>query len=112
MDGEEKVLLCIGVAKSVPRAVAAGSEQRNCGICGEPVFVSPSGLKFIEEEADLRLVCLDCAIVENPNLKFDRTVPGSQAEIADHLHVDKSRVEAMTDYFKQFPIREIPIVEE
>lgn len=55
---DQPVLVCFRVA-SAPCRPVLGAVQRWCRQCNKAVWVSPSGLKMIQE--GFAVVCLECA---------------------------------------------------
>lgn len=80
LDEERDCLAC--VTKDADHV--EGSELSLCDKCGNEIWVSPSGLR-LQEERDLRLVCIPCA---TPDLLSGAAVvpvtPGQIRELASH----------------------------
>lgn len=93
-DDEKKVVICLTVqmGRWNPKSVAEGSIEKNCSLCGTPVFLSQSGQKMLAEVPDLMLVCMPCmpklqqqAKAEGEDLKFGGALPGALEEALDNI---------------------------
>lgn len=57
----DDVLVCVTVTEADEPSVI-GSEERECERCGNAIWVSPSGLKKLDEE-EVTALCASCAVV-------------------------------------------------
>jgi len=60
MAEEELVIVTRRVEQGL--TLVAGSKQDRCSECGEPVWVSPSSVRVMEDNPGSRILCLQCAL--------------------------------------------------
>jgi hypothetical protein len=58
-DDDRAFVVCMPVAMG---PAIAGSTQRNCSQCSEPIWVSPATLRSVTPFTDRRFVCIHCAL--------------------------------------------------
>jgi hypothetical protein len=58
-DDDRAFVVCMPVATG---PAIAGSTQRNCSECTEPIWVSPATFRSVKQFPDRRFVCIHCAL--------------------------------------------------
>jgi hypothetical protein len=64
----------------------AGSTQRNCSACSEPIWVSPATLQSVASFPDRQFVCIQCAMkLDDFEEALQAPTPEQMEELRGHL---------------------------
>jgi len=79
-----------------------GSKQMRCPICQSSVIVSPSGVKFLEENPNAKMMCTTCG-ANDPELDDApvKAVPGGLGDLA--LKMGRDEAESFVDSMEDLP---------
>ena len=92
-EDDETVLICVPASENGSWLVE-GSRKDKCGFCGQEVWVSRAGQKFVREGRVDRIMCSPCGdkrTAERPDDPPEVEIPPEVvAEFLNHLRKDRA----------------------
>jgi len=82
-DDDRAYIVCMPVSTG---PAIAGSTQRNCSACSEPIWVSPATLRSVAQFPDRQFVCIQCAMkLDDFEEALQAPTPEQMEELRSHL---------------------------
>ncbi len=90
-DEDRAYIVCMPVAAG---PAIAGSTQRNCSTCSEPIWVSPATLRSVAQFPDRQFVCIQCAMkLDDFEESLQAPTPEQMEELRGHLTPEQLAVD-------------------